>query len=47
MLIEWKNNAMEKYNLDGWLLWTWDTGQGPALSYPDPDKRIFKALNAG
>jgi endo-1,4-beta-mannosidase len=44
ILLNWKNDAVTKYHIDGWLMWTWNTGLGSELSFPDDDKLIFKAL---
>jgi hypothetical protein len=45
ILLNWKNDAVTKYHMDGWLMWTWNTGQGLELSFLDPDNLIFKALS--
>lgn len=47
ILLNWKNDAVTKYHIDGWLMWTWHTGQGLELSFLDPDNLIFKVFSDG
>lgn len=45
ILLDWKNEAISNYHIDGWLLWTWDTENGIELSIPDKNNTLFEAFS--
>jgi endo-1,4-beta-mannosidase len=44
-LLNWRNDCVNSYGIDGWLLWTWDTDSGSKLSISDSNDVLFKAFS--
>lgn len=44
-LFAWKNDFVEEYKIDGWLLWTWETKNSAKISISDTEQFIFKKMS--
>jgi hypothetical protein len=45
LLFSWKNDFEQDFNLDGWLIWSWETDKGAKLSVSDKDCILFETLS--